>query len=108
MTRNITKEMFCDSLMEIVDQYEQRDAMFDQLNGFINFEPFFDTDFYHLAIKGLAMAYDPSRAKYIAETIEWWLDYYFEGHPQDAVVYAGNKEYPLLEMGDLYDYFAMD
>ena len=105
---NITKEMFCNFLTEIVNQFEKRDAMFDKIDGFINFEPFFDTDFYHLAIKGLAMAYNPIQTSYVADVIEWWLERYIEGHPQDAIVAnADGKEYCLYEMGDLYDYLTM-
>ena len=102
----MTREVFKGFMEKLINRWVERDKMFDSVEGFINFEPFYETDFYHIAVEGISIAVNANNPEAVAEDIEYWLTYYFEGHPEDTYINCGKKDYHVTTIDELYDYLA--
>ena len=102
----VSKEVFKYFMTELINQWTKRDEMFDSINEFINFEPFFEVDFYHIAVKGIAIAINADSYENVAKDLDYWITHYCWGQPEKVIISCGEKVFYLITVDDLYDYLA--
>ena len=104
----LTRDEFCRFISELMMQWKKREEVFKKLDGYINFEPFYDTDFFHMTLKALAMTFTTDRIRFgqVFDDLEYWAEYYFFSDSKACSITVDGVNYILDSASVMYDYLV--
>lgn len=94
----ISKEAFCSYMDRFSQQYKKETEFFDKIEEFINFEPFYEVNYWNFALEGIALAFNEKYINELKDILYDWVE-------EKLCLYdMEDREIPIESSSELYDY----